>query len=203
MRNRVGRSKSSHDIWAEDSGDEDLHSRYYDKHRRSSERSTDASALVRSYSNHALKSRDNSLDDDDDKPSSSTASPWAKYLRSRYQNQKSSSSGGSSSAVGRSKSSSALYSRADDSDGAEDRGGTSSRKGSIYNRDSSLSLSYGRVNENPRTMYLQKRRMSMKIGSRGSDTGYFTWPRGVAIGPENTVVVADSSNHRIQVNASS
>lgn len=37
------------------------------------------------------------------------------------------------------------------------------------------------------------------MGSRGSEPGYFTWPRGIAVGPDNTIVVADSSNHRVQV----
>ncbi len=39
------------------------------------------------------------------------------------------------------------------------------------------------------------------LGSgRGSETGKFTFPRGVAVSPLNdTVVVADSSNHRVQI----
>ncbi|XP_054168848.1 RING finger protein nhl-1-like isoform X2 [Oppia nitens] len=51
----------------------------------------------------------------------------------------------------------------------------------------------------PRQMFLQKSRLMMKIGSRGTDPGCFTWPRGVAVGPNNSIVVADSSNHRVQV----
>ncbi|KAJ6224190.1 hypothetical protein RDWZM_002735 [Blomia tropicalis] len=51
----------------------------------------------------------------------------------------------------------------------------------------------------PRQMYGQKRRMMMKIGSRGTNPGCFTWPRGVACAPDNSIVVADSSNHRVQV----
>ena len=47
--------------------------------------------------------------------------------------------------------------------------------------------------------YMQKRRVQMKFGVRGSDQGSFTWPRGVAVGPDNSIVVADSSNHRVQV----
>jgi len=47
--------------------------------------------------------------------------------------------------------------------------------------------------------YMQKRRVQLKFGVRGSEPGSFTWPRGVAVGPDNCIVVADSSNHRVQV----
>lgn len=46
---------------------------------------------------------------------------------------------------------------------------------------------------------MQKNRQLSEIGSRGSEPGLFTWPRGVAVGPDNSIVVADSSNHRVQV----
>ncbi len=39
----------------------------------------------------------------------------------------------------------------------------------------------------------------MSFGSRGSQPGLFTWPRGIAVGPANSIVVADSSNHRVQI----
>jgi tripartite motif-containing protein 71 len=51
----------------------------------------------------------------------------------------------------------------------------------------------------PRTQYLQKRRQIMQIGGRGSESGKFTWPRGVGSGPAGEIAVADSSNHRVQV----
>ncbi|XP_072434502.1 tripartite motif-containing protein 3-like isoform X1 [Chiloscyllium punctatum] len=47
--------------------------------------------------------------------------------------------------------------------------------------------------------YQEKGRMKCKIGSKGSDLGHFTWPRGVAVTLEGDLVVADSSNHRVQV----
>jgi len=47
--------------------------------------------------------------------------------------------------------------------------------------------------------YMQKRKVQLKFGTRGSEPGCFTWPRGVAVGPDNNIVVADSSNHRVQV----
>lgn len=51
----------------------------------------------------------------------------------------------------------------------------------------------------PRTQYLQKRRQILQIGGRGSESGKFTWPRGISVGPDNQISVADSSNHRVQV----
>lgn len=50
-----------------------------------------------------------------------------------------------------------------------------------------------------RANYQQKRRQLFQIGGRGSEPGLFTWPRGIAVGPDNSIVVADSSNHRVQV----
>uniref|UniRef100_A0A0K8WCZ7 RING finger protein nhl-1 n=1 Tax=Bactrocera latifrons TaxID=174628 RepID=A0A0K8WCZ7_BACLA len=50
-----------------------------------------------------------------------------------------------------------------------------------------------------RDLYLRKRQQLFQLGGRGSEPGFFTWPRGVAVGPDNSFVVADSSNHRIQV----
>lgn len=50
----------------------------------------------------------------------------------------------------------------------------------------------------PRTQYLQKRRQILQIGGRGSEQGKFTWPRGISVS-DNIIVVADSSNHRVQV----
>lgn len=60
------------------------------------------------------------------------------------------------------------------------------------------------VDETPRfhfstNQYKHKKRLLFKIGSRGSDPAFFTWPRGVASAPDGSIVVADSSNHRIQV----
>nr|XP_018905413.1 PREDICTED: RING finger protein nhl-1 isoform X5 [Bemisia tabaci] len=59
--------------------------------------------------------------------------------------------------------------------------------------------SFTTVGSTPKSQYMQKRRQLFKIGSRGSEPGYFTWPRGIAVGPDNSIVVADSSNHRVQV----
>jgi hypothetical protein len=37
-----------------------------------------------------------------------------------------------------------------------------------------------------------------KISFMTMTVGLFTWPRGIAVGPDNSIVVADSSNHRVQ-----
>lgn len=55
----------------------------------------------------------------------------------------------------------------------------------------------GAAGISPRTQYLQKRRQLFQLGGRGSEPGCFTWPRGIAVGPDNSIVVADSSNHRL------
>lgn len=55
------------------------------------------------------------------------------------------------------------------------------------------------VGTSPKTLYLRKRQQLFQLGGRGSEPGSFTWPRGIAVGPDNCIVVADSSNHRVQV----
>ncbi|XP_064648330.1 RING finger protein nhl-1-like [Lineus longissimus] len=48
--------------------------------------------------------------------------------------------------------------------------------------------------------YRGKTRIFRRIGSRGNGNGKFTWPRGVAVGPNTeNIHVADSSNHRVQI----
>lgn len=62
-----------------------------------------------------------------------------------------------------------------------------------------LGAGFAAAGSSPRSQYLQKRRLQFSVGSRGSEPGSFTWPRGIAVGPDNIMVVADSSNHRVQV----
>lgn len=62
-----------------------------------------------------------------------------------------------------------------------------------------LSAGFAAGGSTVRNQYLQKRRQLFKVGSRGSEPGCFTWPRGIAVGSDNAIVVADSSNHRVQV----
>ncbi|XP_074603631.1 tripartite motif containing protein thin isoform X1 [Brevipalpus obovatus] len=73
--------------------------------------------------------------------------------------------------------------------------GPSATTGTSSNSSSSTNYSFSL----PRNMYMQKKRMMFKVGTRGTEPGCFTWPRGIAVAPDNTIVVADSSNHRVQV----
>jgi len=57
----------------------------------------------------------------------------------------------------------------------------------------------GGIGSMSKNQYLQKQALVLKFGARGSQPGFFTWPRGIAVGPDNNVVVADSSNHRVQI----
>lgn len=112
----------------------------------------------------------------------SSNSCWANYLKNKY------GSNATGRVVPRSRSSHSLYQRSDEetSDDEVPSG-----------RDPILSSTYSF--SSPRSTYMQKRRMMLKLGTRGTDPGNFTWPRGVAVGTENSMIVADSSNHRIQV----
>ncbi|XP_060079769.1 RING finger protein nhl-1-like [Ylistrum balloti] len=47
--------------------------------------------------------------------------------------------------------------------------------------------------------YQDKGRAIIRFGQRGTDFMQFTWPRGVATTRDNNILVADSSNHRVQV----
>ncbi|VVD05815.1 unnamed protein product [Leptidea sinapis] len=207
-RNRLARSKSSHTGFgaADDDEQEDpvspttaspsayLAARYGS--------GTGGSELSRSRSSHALKSRESSPE----RPTTggekdgAALSSWARYLKSKYgsRGKERDTSGSSSSASRRLslglplRSANELASSDDDSKNAA---------GSPISPTAATAAVAGiaAAGSSPRSQYLQKRRLQFSVGSRGSEPGYFTWPRGIAVGPDNTMVVADSSNHRVQV----
>ncbi|KAG8212702.1 hypothetical protein J437_LFUL019605 [Ladona fulva] len=206
-RSRLARSKSSHNFGADD--EEETGERTTTAPSASSNASSTSgssylsrygtgSDLSRSRSTHALKSRENSPE----RPTSTTStekdgaalSSWARYLKNKYGNRaKDSSLGGTTGAsstaarrlsLGLPLRNSSLESSDDD------------QKNTPTSPTSPTAAGFGNI---PRNQYLQKRRQLFKIGSRGSEPGCFTWPRGIAVGPDNSIVVADSSNHRVQV----
>ncbi|XP_049290238.1 RING finger protein nhl-1 isoform X2 [Anopheles funestus] len=236
-RNRLARSRSSHNFGNDDEEDEPVSptttspSAYLaSRYGASSSLASQPADLSRSRSTHALKSREpsperNSTAAGGDKDGAALSS-WARYLKNKYGNRTTkdgkdtpSSSSLSSSGVG----SSSLSSPSSSS--------TSSASASAAARRLSLGLPLrqtdllssdddskngvgsptsptaaaavagipGAAGMSPRTQYLQKRRQLFQIGGRGSEPGSFTWPRGIAVGPDNSIVVADSSNHRVQV----
>ena len=128
-----------------------------------------------------------------EEPSGGASSPWSQYLKNKYANR---------TAVLKSKSSGALSTRAASPDSSdEEPAGTAYesryRRGTSHELEKDLSHSF--LHQQPRSLYMQKKKLLFKIGSRGADVGQFTWPRAVTIGLNNDIVVADSSNHRVQV----
>ncbi|XP_013144126.1 PREDICTED: RING finger protein nhl-1 isoform X2 [Papilio polytes] len=206
-RNRLARSKSSHTGFG--AGDDDeaddpvspttaspsayLAARYGT--------GTGGSELSRSRSSHALKSRESSPE----RPvagekDGAALSSWARYLKNKYGSRgKDRDSSGTTSSTARRlslglplRSANELASSDDDSKNAA---------GSPISPTAATAAvaGFAAAGSSPRSQYLQKRRLQFSVGSRGSEPGYFTWPRGIAVGPDNTMVVADSSNHRVQV----
>ena len=166
-------------------------------------------ASGRRSSTYQYRTRGGSRDHDNsgtDKDESTTKddgpTAWSTYLRQKYGTSRTGSQRETTSPTKpmiRSKSSHVLYSRPseDTSEDEEDSSPTnrSPSANSAGRRPSTDALSFNF----PRSLYLQKRKMTLRIGTRGTEQGSFTWPRGVAVGPDNSVAVADSSNHRVQV----
>merc|ERR1712226_1634171 len=136
--------------------------------------------LAKSRSSHYLKSdggsnqqqqqEDNSGGNADDENLSS----WARYLKNKYgsrnRNSQSQEPGNNSK---------------DNNSGGGNTNSNNQRNSHLFNQKSAS--------------LMQKQSLLMTFGSRGSQPGLFTWPRGIAVGPDNSIVVADSSNHRVQV----
>ena len=169
------------------------------------------SELSRSRSSHLLKDQNSPSSSNNSRQDVSeqdeNLSSWAKYLKNKY--------GGRGAATG-----AAAVSRDRDQEKEERRArlglsstSSSGAAGSRSDYDQSKNVkgshaptpqqpsvgSQGGLGSQPKAQYLQKQGLVLKFGSRGSQPGFFTWPRGIAVGPENNIVVADSSNHRIQI----
>ncbi|XP_037049181.1 RING finger protein nhl-1 isoform X3 [Bradysia coprophila] len=175
------------------------------------------SDLSRSRSSHALKSREaspvrssgGSTETDKD---GAALSSWARYLKNKYGNRSTkdasrdaTTAASSSSATPSSSSTSAARRLSLGLPLRQANEVASSDDDSKNGLGSPISPTAAAVGIqvvagiSPRTQYLQKRRQLFQLGGRGSEPGCFTWPRGCACGPDNSIVVADSSNHRVQV----
>uniref|UniRef100_A0A8D8UJB4 RING finger protein nhl-1 n=1 Tax=Cacopsylla melanoneura TaxID=428564 RepID=A0A8D8UJB4_9HEMI len=175
----LNKSKSTAMVSPEDEKDES--SLYSSGRTRFAALKDRKARLARSKSSHTLMLDDEEFDDGPNSPYSPAAYMASKAAAS------SSSVSDFPSQLTRSRSSHTLKSR----DNSPDR--------STAGYSSNARAGIGQVGTTPRSQYLQKRRLQFKIGSRGSEPGCFTWPRGIAVGPDNSIVVADSSNHRVQV----
>ncbi|XP_058837758.1 RING finger protein nhl-1 isoform X1 [Topomyia yanbarensis] len=224
-RNRLARSRSSHNFGNDEEDDEPVSpttsspSAYLaSRYGASSSLASQPADLSRSRSTHALKSREPSPDRSTGSDKDGAAlSSWARYLKNKYGNRStkdsketpSSSLSNTSSSLATPSTSSATSSAAarrlslglplrqtdilsSDDDSKNGVGSPTSPTAAAVGIPGAAGMS-------PRTQYLQKRRQLFQIGGRGSEPGSFTWPRGIAVGPDNSIVVADSSNHRVQV----
>jgi len=182
------------------------------------------SDLSRSRSSHALKSREPSplrgisstaaSSNADDKDGAALSS-WARYLKNKYGNRstkdtpRETATATSSNIVAPSPSSSSSSSAArrlslglplrQANEVASSDDDSKNGLGSPTTHTVTAAGITGVAGISPRTQYLQKRRQLFQLGGRGSEPGCFTWPRGIAVAPDNSIVVADSSNHRVQV----
>ena len=157
--------------------------------------------LARSRSSHLLKdatpsssssSRNNVETSADDENLSS----WAKYLKNKYggRGAAASASGPSRDTEERRSSRSSLLSPSRYDSNDQSKNATGSPAPTLQQPSGSAS-----IGSMPKSQYLNKQALVLKFGARGSQPGFFTWPRGIAVGADNTIIVADSSNHRVQI----
>ncbi|XP_066908943.1 RING finger protein nhl-1 isoform X2 [Halyomorpha halys] len=195
---RLARSKSSHSLADDDDDDEPMTPSAY-----LASRYGPGTSLAKSRSSHAIKSRETSPEPSASSSSglassSSTApgekdgaalSSWARYLKNKYgsRNKDTMSSNSRRLSLG-------LPLRSDPEEETKNTQGSPTSP----TQHPPFHQGFG-VDTSTRSKYLNKRRQVFSLGSRGSETGCFTWPRGVATGPGDIIAVADSSNHRVQV----
>ncbi|XP_065092219.1 RING finger protein nhl-1 [Ochlerotatus camptorhynchus] len=227
-RNRLARSRSSHNFGNDDEDDEPVSpttsspSAYLaSRYGASSSLASQPADLSRSRSTHALKAREPSPDRSTGSDKDGAAlSSWARYLKNKYGNRSTKDSKDTPSSSSLSATSSSLASPSSSSSASSAAAarrlslGLPLRQTDILSSDDDSKNGVGSPTSptatavvgipgaagmSPRTQYLQKRRQLFQIGGRGSEPGSFTWPRGISVGPDNSIVVADSSNHRVQV----
>ncbi|KAK6618373.1 hypothetical protein RUM44_002825 [Polyplax serrata] len=174
------------------------------------------SDLCRSRSTHHLKPKETSPDrlNPCREKDGAALSSWARYLKNKYGNRGKdgkdssgqspvSSSGASTSSLNSRRLSLGLPLRHNSASFESSDDDQKNMLGSPTSPTVTAAVPAGFVaaaaGSTLRNQYLQKRRQQFKIGSRGSEPGCFTWPRGIAVGSDNSIVVADSSNHRVQV----
>ncbi|KAJ8937025.1 hypothetical protein NQ314_012107 [Rhamnusium bicolor] len=214
-RQRLARSRSSQQFADEDEPDEPISptssnpSAYLASRGYGS--TTSGNDLARSRSSHALKSRDNSPDKSAATEKDGAAlSSWARYLKNKYGNRsgtKDKDSGASATTPSSSSSAAArrlslglpLRSSTELASSDDDSKNMQGSPTTPIAATAAAGIAQAVAGTSPRSQYLQKCQQLFEIGSRGSEAGCFTWPRGVAVGPDNSIVVADSSNHRVQV----
>ncbi|CAH1996689.1 unnamed protein product [Acanthoscelides obtectus] len=219
-RQRLARSRSSQQFGDEDEPDEPVSPTTSNPSAYLASRgygTSSAHDLARSRSSHALKSRDNSPE----RPSPTSAaekdgaalSSWARYLKNKYGNRGGASKDKDSAGGGPSASSSSASSAAarrlslglplrSSTDLASSDDDSKNMRGSPTTHTAATAvagIAQAVAGTCLRGQYLEKGAQLFQIGSRGSEAGCFTWPRGIAVGPDNSIVVADSSNHRVQV----
>ncbi|KAG8198693.1 hypothetical protein JTE90_015516 [Oedothorax gibbosus] len=170
--NRIARSKSSHDLHpAEDSPEDDTLTAIRNRYR-------------------ARRNRESSPPEEAPPPHS-----WSQYMKDKYGSGRTATSG-----LVRSRTASSLVAppppKSESEDSSEEDNTPPSRRREYGRRGDSNSP---RGFSLPRRTYMQKGKSTLKFGSRGDGHGTFTWPRGVCVGNDNTIVVADSNNHRVQV----
>ncbi|KAJ0176828.1 hypothetical protein K1T71_008007 [Dendrolimus kikuchii] len=205
-RNRLARSKSSHTSFGVgDDDDQDdpvspttaspsayLAARYGS--------GTGGSELSRSRSTHALKSRESSPERPTTGEKDGAAlSSWARYLKNKYGSRGKDRDTGTSSSTSRRLSLGLPLRAANELASSDDDSKNAAGSPISPTAATAAVAGFAAAGSSPRSQYLQKRRLQFSVGSRGSEPGCFTWPRGIAVGPDNTMVVADSSNHRVQV----
>jgi len=215
-RQTLARSKSSAGLDEDESGvsDSKSSSTYKSKYSRDGESNA---------ANRVLGSANSSTNKEENGTGNPQLSNWARYLKNKYGNKSENSTSGTSAASGVNRSgvngSDASSSSASSAARALARSRSSHLLGMPKEGESTEDTSSKNADATPtspavvdtlvvpthpigginRNQYLKKKSLLFQIGSRGSEPGTFTWPRGVAIGPDNTIVVADSSNHRVQV----